>query len=107
LFAIELRRPKNDKTEATVLMPSGLKLDTDAVLKVKEKNSGKGLQFSICLPQGCLLPVRFLTVATYAMRNGTNLVVASCSLPSSEPVTLNISLNNFSAALTRLTELAT
>jgi invasion protein IalB len=105
-FGIELRSPKNGKTEGTVVMPFGLNLDAGALLKLDEKDLGKGLRFSTCVPQGCLLPVSFPAVATDAMRKGTKLAVASLNLSTNEPMTFNISLNGFSAALTRTTELA-
>lgn len=105
-FGIELRPSRDGKTEGTVLMPFGLNLDAGALLKLDDKDLGKGLRFSTCVPQGCLLPVSFPTVATDAMRKATKLVVASLNLSSSEPVTFNISLDGFSAALTRTTELA-
>lgn len=106
VFAIELHSPRDGKTEGTVLMPFGLNLDAGALLKLDDKDLGKGLRFSTCVPQGCLLPVSFPTVATDAMRKGTKLVVASLSLSSNEPITFNVSLDGFSAALARTTELA-
>jgi len=106
VFAIELRPTRDGKTDGTVLMPFGLNLDAGAVLKLDDKDLGKGLRFSTCVPQGCLLPVSFPSVATDAMRKGTKLVVASLNLSSNEAVTFNVSLNGFGAALTRTTELA-
>lgn len=106
VFAIELRSTRNGKTDGTVLMPFGLNLEAGAVLKLDDKDLGKGLRFSTCVPQGCLLPVSFRSVATDAMRKGKKLVVASLNLSSNEPVTFNISLNGFGAALTRTTDLA-
>ncbi|GAB1715846.1 MAG: invasion protein [Nitrobacter sp.] len=106
VFAIELHPPKDGKTEGTILMPFGLNLDAGAVLKLDGKDLGKGLRFSTCVPQGCLLPVSFPTVATEAMRKGTKLVVASLNLSSNEAVTFNVSLNGFGAALARTTDLA-
>jgi hypothetical protein len=40
-------------------MPFGLNLDAGAALKLDGKDLGKGLRFSTCLPQVCLLPVSF------------------------------------------------
>lgn len=105
-FAIELRPPKDGKTEGTVLMPFGLNLDAGALLKLDDKDLGKGVRFSTCVPQGCLLPVSFPAVATDTMRKGTKLVIASLNLSTNEPVTFNVSLSGFGAALTRATELA-
>jgi invasion protein IalB len=106
VFAIELRPPGNGNTEGTILMPFGLNLDAGAVLKLDDKDLGKGLRFSTCGPHGCLLPVSFPTVATDAMRKGTKLVVASLNLSSGEAVTFNVSLNGLGAALARIAELA-
>lgn len=106
VYAIELQPPVNGKTEGTILMPFGLNLDAGVILKLDDKDLGKGLRFSTCVPQGCLLPVSFPTVATEAMRKGTKLTVASLNLSSGEAVTFNVSLNGFGAALGRMTELA-
>jgi invasion protein IalB len=106
VFGIELRPLRDGKTEGTVVMPFGLNLDAGALLKLDDKDLGKGLRFSTCVPQGCLLPVSFTTVATDAMRKASKLVIASLSLSSNEPITFNVSLDGFSATLTRTTELA-
>lgn len=104
-FAIELRMPKDGKTEGTILMPFGLNLDAGATLKLDDKSLGQGLRFSTCVPQGCLLPVSFPTIATDAMKIGKTLVVASLNLGNGEVVTFNISLNGFVAALNRAVQL--
>ncbi len=104
-FAIELRTPKEGKTEGTILMPFGLKLDAGAILKLDDNNLGQGLRFSTCVPQGCLLPVSFPTVATDAMKTGKTLTVASLNLANGEAVTFNVSLNGFAAALDRAVQL--
>lgn len=106
IYAIELRPPVDGKTEGTILMPFGLNLDVGAILKLDDKDLGKGLRFSTCLPHGCLLPVSFPAVATDAMRKGAKLVVASLNISSGEAVTFNVSLNSFGDALDRLTQLA-
>jgi invasion protein IalB len=106
VYAIELNPIVGGKIEGTILMPFGLNLDAGAVLKLDDKDLGKGLRFSTCVPQGCLLPVNFPAAATDAMRKGTKLVVASLNLSSNEAVTFNVSLNGFGPALARTTELA-
>lgn len=105
-YAIELQPPANGKTEGTILMPFGLNLDAGAILKLDDKDLGKGLRFSTCGPQGCLLPVSFPTAATDAMRKASKLTVASLNLSSGEAVTFNVSLNGFADALDRLVQLA-
>jgi invasion protein IalB len=106
VYAIELRPPKDGKTEGNILMPFGLNLDAGALLKLDDRDLGKGLRFSTCVPQGCLLPVSFPTVATDAMRTAGKLTVASLNLSSGEAVTFNVSLNGFGAALDRMSQLA-
>ena len=106
VYAIELHPPENGKTEGTILMPFGLNLDAGAILKLDDKDLGKGLRFSTCVPQGCLLLVSFPAVATNAMRKAGKLTAASLNLSSGEAVTFNVSLNGFGAALDRLIQLA-
>jgi len=106
VYAIELLPTRDGKTEGTILMPFGLNLDAGAVLKLDDKDLGKGLRFSTCVPQGCLLPVSFPTVATDAMRKSAKLMVASLNLSSGEAVTFNVSLNGVGSALDRVTQLA-
>jgi invasion protein IalB len=106
IYAIELRPPKDGKTEGTILMPFGLNLDAGALLKLDDRDLGKGLRFSTCVPQGCLLPVSFPSVATEAMRKSAKLIVATLNLSSGEAVTFSVSLNGFSGALDRMIQLA-
>lgn len=105
VFAIELRAPKNGRAEGTILMPFGLKLENGAILRLDDKDLGQGLRFSTCVPSGCLLPISFPTVATDAMKTGKVLTAAALNLSNNDPVAFNISLNGFSAALTRLVQL--
>jgi invasion protein IalB len=105
VFAIELRTPRDGKTDGTILMPFGVNLDSGAILKLDDKDLGKGLRFSTCVPQGCLLPVSFPTMATDAMRKASKLTVASLNLSTGESITFNISLNGFGSAHDRINQL--
>ena len=104
-FAIELRAPRDGRSDGTVLMPFGLRLESGAVLKLDEKDLGQGLRFSTCIPQGCLLPFSFPAVVTDAMKNAKMLAVVSQNLANGQAVTFNISLNGFAAALARSIQL--
>lgn len=106
VFAIELRAPKDGKAEGTILMPFWLKLENGAVLKLDDKDLGKGLRFSTCTPTGCLLPISFPTVATDAMKGGKTLTAAALNLSNNDVVSFNIALNGFGPALDRLVQLA-
>ncbi|AVO47226.1 invasion associated locus B family protein [Phreatobacter cathodiphilus] len=105
VFAIELRAPREGRSDGTILMPFGLKLENGAILKLDDKDLGQGVRFSTCVPAGCLLPVSFPKVATDAMTSATKLTVAALSLSSGEAVTFNVTLNGFSAALARAAQL--
>jgi invasion protein IalB len=106
IFEIELRTPKDGKTEGTILMPLGLKLDSGAILSLDDKDLGQGLHFSTCTPQGCLLPVSLQTATTEVMKKGKVLTVASLNLNNGQVVTFKISLEGFAAASARVAELA-
>jgi invasion protein IalB len=106
VFVIDLRAPKDGKTEGTIVMPFGLKLDSGAVLKLDDRDLGQGLRFSTCVPQGCLMPVSFPAAATDAMKKGKTLTVASLNMSNSEVVSFNIPLEGFAAAIARIADLA-
>lgn len=106
VFGIELRAPKDGRAEGTILMPFGLKLENGAILRLDDKDLGQGLRFSTCVPQGCLLPISFPTVATDAMKTGKVLTAAALNLSNGDPVAFTISLNGFTAALARISQLA-
>lgn len=105
-FAIELRPPADGRTEGMLLMPFGLKLADGVRLKIDDQNLGQGAQYSICVPQGCLVPVSFPTVATDAMKRGTTLTVTATNPNGDQPVDLAVSLAGFTAAMNRIAELA-
>jgi invasion protein IalB len=104
-FAIELRTPKDGKTEGAVLMPFGLKLENGAILKLDDKNLGTGLRFSTCVAEGCLLPISFPTIATDAMKTAKTLSVAALNLSNNDVVNFNVSLDGFAAAFARVADL--
>lgn len=105
VFAIELRTPKDGRAEGTILFPFGMKLENGAVLRLDDKDLGQGLRFSTCMAQGCLLPISFPTVATDAMKAGKALTVAALNLSNNEPVSFNVSLGGFGAALDRIAQI--
>lgn len=106
VFAIELRAPREGRSDGTILMPFGLKLENGAILKLDDKDLGQGVRFSTCVPAGCLLPVSFPKVATDAMTSAARLTVAALNLSSGEAVTFNVTLNGFAAAFRRAAQLS-
>lgn len=107
VFAIELKPPADGKTNSVILLPFGLKFDDGVTLKIDEQTLEPGARFSTCVPAGCLLPIAFPTAATEAMKQGEKLIVgATNSTGDGKPPTFTFSLDGFTAALSRVTELA-
>jgi invasion protein IalB len=106
VFMIEFRTPKDGKTEGTILMPFGLKLDSGVILKVDDKDLSQGLHFSTCVPQGCIVPVSLPTVATETMKKAKTLTVASLNLSNGEVVAFNVPLEGFAGGTARVVELS-
>jgi invasion protein IalB len=104
-FAIELQVPHDGQTDGTILMPFGLRLGAGAVLTLDDRNLEEGLQFSTCVPQGCLLPVSLRASIVDTMKTARMLTVASLNLRSGELVTFKIQLEGFAAAIARISEL--
>jgi invasion protein IalB len=106
MFEIQLRAPKDAKTEGTVLMPFGLKLDSGAIVTLDDKDIGQPLRFSTCTPQGCLLPVSFAAATVDSMKKSKTLSIASLNISNGEVVAFKISLEGFAHASARVTELS-
>jgi len=104
-FAIELATPKGGKTEGSVLMPFGVKLDAGATMKLDDKDFAQPLHYATCLPEGCLLPVSFPANSIEAMVKAKVLSLTSVSLGNGQAVTFSVSLDGFPAALKRVSEL--
>jgi invasion protein IalB len=104
-FGIELLKPKADRTDGTILMPFGLKLDSGATLKLDDKELGQSLHFSTCIPQGCILPISFPAATTESIKKAKILIISSFSLSNGQAVTFSISLDGFPAALKRVVDL--
>jgi invasion protein IalB len=105
-FAIELMPPRDGKTEGTLVLPFGLALSAAVKLTLDDKPLGQTIQFSTCVPNGCLVPVSFPTVATDAMKKAKALTVTATPTGTSEPTAFALTLDGFSAAFLRLAELA-
>jgi invasion protein IalB len=105
LFAIELQISRDGKTEGTILMPFGLKLDAGVTLAIDGEDLGPALRFATCVPQGCLLPVSFPANTVDVMKKSKTLTVASLNLGSGQVVGFNVLLEGFAAAIARMSEL--
>ncbi len=105
-FAIELRPPAEGKTEGVLVLPFGLALSAGVKLALDDKPLGQTVPFSTCVPDGCLAPVSFPTVAIDAIRKAKTMTVTVAPSGGGEPAALIVGLEGFASALNRITELA-
>lgn len=90
--------------EGVLLLPFGLDLAKGATTKIDDKD-GATLQFSTCLPQGCLMPATFDDKQIASLRKSASFKVQATSLNPAQPVDFAISLKGFGAAYDRMTAL--
>lgn len=106
IYEIELLTAKDGRTDGSILMPLGVKLEDGALMSLDDKDLDNRLRFSTCTTAGCLLPVSFTTGTVDAMKKGKSLTIASLDLNSAEVIAFKISLEGFSPAIARLSELS-
>lgn len=105
-FAIELRSPADGKIEGVLVLPFGLALSAGVKLALDDKPLGRTVPFSTCVPDGCLAPVSFPSIATDAIKKAKVLTIAATPASGAEAVTFSLALDGFTAALARIAELA-
>lgn len=105
-FAIELRPPADGKTDGVLVLPFGLSLSDGVKLALDEKPLGQSVPFSTCVPDGCLAPVSFPTVATDAIKTAKVLTITATPASGTEALTFSIALDGFTSAFARIAELA-
>ena len=103
VLAIEVL-PGTDMLTGTLVLPFGLELGKGAVLKVDDKLTSPVLNFSTCLPAGCLVPLQIGADWEKAMRAGTALAVNATAV-GGQDAKFSISLKGLPSALDRITEL--
>ncbi|GJD99703.1 invasion associated locus B family protein [Methylobacterium isbiliense] len=104
-FSIELRQPRDGRSEGVVLMPLGLQIEPGITFKLDDATLGKGAFYTTCVAAGCIVPISFPTVATDAMRTAVALRVTG-TRPNGEAETITVPLAGFAAALARMGVLA-
>lgn len=94
-FAIELKTPKDGRSEGLILMPFGLAIDAGVSFKLDEAVLGKGAPFVSCSSDGCLVPISLPTLATDAMRTAKALQVIGQKPGTDEPQPISVPLSTF------------
>lgn len=101
LFSIELRPPKDGKSEGLILMPFGLQIEPGVSFKLDDRPLGKGAPFSFCVSDGCLVPISLPALATDAMKTATNLTISATKPDATEPTVITVPLAGFASAFAR------
>lgn len=101
LFSVELRVPKDGRTEGLILMPFGLQIEPGVTFKLDDRALGKGAPYSYCVADGCLVPISLPTLATDAMKTAQNLTVTAKKPDTEEPTVITVPLSGFAAAYAR------
>ncbi|ARO56704.1 invasion associated locus B family protein [Methylorubrum extorquens] len=101
LFSVELRPPKDGKSEGLILMPFGLQIEPGVSFKLDDRQLGKGAPFSFCVSDGCLVPISLPTLATDTMKTATSLTVSATKPDAKEPTIITVPLAGFAAAFAR------
>lgn len=104
VLSAEFQNGTDGNVQGVLLMPFGLALDQGVALKFDDQ-AGPQLSFSTCLPSGCVVPVRFSAEQVGMLQGGSAMNVTAMGINSSEPVAFNISLDGFTDAYNRLTQL--
>lgn len=103
VLAIEIEAGK-DMLTGTLVLPFGLALGKGAILKVDDKLTSSVLNFSTCLPYGCLVPLQIGAEWETAMRAGTALAVDATAV-TGQDAKFSISLKGLPSAIDRIVEL--
>lgn len=103
-LAVELKTA-DAGVEGAIVLPFGLNLSAGVELAIDDKPIGEKLQFRTCLPAGCVVRLAFSDNELGALSGGQTLQVKT-KADSEEDLVFTVSLNGFTAAQSRLTELA-
>ncbi len=105
-FGIELRAPREGRSEGTVLMPFGLAIEPGVTFKLDEQALGKGAPYLSCGSEGCLVPISFPTLAIDGMRTAKSLIVTGQKSGAAEPAVVTVPLEGFPKAYDRAVALS-
>lgn len=106
VLTIEIAKAVDGKFRGGLLLPLGLSLAQGAQLKIGDTPLGGARAFSMCLPQGCLVPLDITDEVITKLKAGSALNVAVVAGAPVRPLTFTVSLKGLSNALSRVNELA-
>ena len=106
VIGVELKALSSERAEGTMVLPFGLAVAKPVSLQVDESAAMPQLQFSTCVPVGCLVPLVLDAATTANLRKGAVLSVKAMAADGSQDVAFRISLRGFASALDRTAMLA-
>lgn len=105
IFSIEVLPPEDGGYKIAVMMPFGLNLPDGIRLKLDDGSAEQRGSFATCLPNGCLVPLKFTDSSIEAMKVAKILKVSATAFGDRQNPTFNVSLKGFSSAIERLEDL--
>nr|WP_244629573.1 invasion associated locus B family protein [Martelella limonii] len=106
VFSVELIAGEDGGLLGLIVMPFGLAVAEPLFLSLDEKAAEQQLEFSTCLPRGCLVEINLDREIVDGMKSGSSLTVTGAVANSDKKVPFAASLQGFSAAFKRLNDLA-
>ncbi|WP_337182397.1 invasion associated locus B family protein [Shinella sp.] len=105
VLTAEIARLPTGKFAGALMLPLGLSLAQGAQLKIGDAPLGGVRAFSVCLPQGCLVPLDITDDVIAKLKAGNALNVDVTASAPARPLTFTVSLKGLSGALNRVNDL--
>ncbi|EKF61570.1 invasion associated locus B family protein [Agrobacterium albertimagni AOL15] len=105
VLTAEIAKTPDGKFAGALMLPLGLSLAPGVQLKIGDVPLGATRPFSLCVQQGCLVPLDVTEDVIAKLRAGSALNITVTAGASAQPVHFAVSLKGFSKALNRITEL--
>jgi invasion protein IalB len=106
LFAMEVLARSTNEAVATLVLPFGVAVSKGVTLAVDDQKASSPFPFSTCLSGGCLVPLGLDHKLIQQMTDGKTLKVVGTIFDTQQPITFNIPLASFDAALARTAALS-
>ncbi len=106
MLSAEFRPLPQGGLDGALLLPFGMALAKGVMLSAAGWAQPLRFPYSTCLPGGCLVPIRLDTQTVTALDAAKTLTVTTVQLSTADEVPMRVSLEGFSAALARATELS-
>lgn len=105
VLTAEIAKTPDGKFAGALMLPLGLSLAPGVQLKIGEVALGATRPFSLCVQQGCLVPLDITEDVIAKLRAGSALNITVTAGSSAQQINFAVSLKGFSKALNRIDEL--